>query len=210
MKKKERGSSDICVDLSNEILALRWNDNSVVTLLTNFLKHEPIHSAKRFDRKNKKYVKIDMPNPIFEYNRTMGGVDLFDNAINNYRIRIRGKKWYWPLFTNNLDAAMVNAWKLHCLFRKFENKNFMHQLEFRVFVAESLLQSATIPIKQATAVARVSTSSVSIRYDRVDHNVVRSERRARCRYCQNQTIFECSKCGINLHPKCFSDYHTMP
>lgn len=81
--------------------------------------HEPLKQARRYDRKAKRMCNIEMPYPIQEYNRTMGGVDLFDNAMNSYRIRIRGKKWYWPLFTNALDAAMVNAWKLHCLCRKF-------------------------------------------------------------------------------------------
>lgn len=31
-------------------------------------------------------------NLITEYNHRMGGVDFFDYAINNYRIRMRGKK----------------------------------------------------------------------------------------------------------------------
>lgn len=72
----------------------------------------PFSIQKRYERKKRKQVNIQMPNEIQEYNSTMGGVDLFDNATNNYRIRIRGKKWYWPLFTNALDAAMVNAWKI--------------------------------------------------------------------------------------------------
>lgn len=47
--------------------------------------------AKRYDRKQRKMVTIEQPHLVNEYNHLMGGVDLFDNAMNNYRIRIRGK-----------------------------------------------------------------------------------------------------------------------
>lgn len=67
--------------------------------------------ARRYDRKQRKMVAIEQPYLVNQYNKYMGGVDLFDNAMNNYRIRVRGKKWYWPLVTNAFDAAMVNAWK---------------------------------------------------------------------------------------------------
>ena len=39
----------------------------------------------------------------------MGGVDKLDWNIQKYRIRIRGKKWYFPIFTNAVDMALVNA-----------------------------------------------------------------------------------------------------
>ena len=32
-----------------------------------------------------------MPKIIYSYNRCMGGVDLFDQFVANYRIRIRSK-----------------------------------------------------------------------------------------------------------------------
>lgn len=76
----------------NEIVVVRWNDNSIVTVASNHLLPEPMHRVKRYDRKNEKIVTVQMPHPIYEYNQLMGGVDLFDNATNNYRIR--GKKWY--------------------------------------------------------------------------------------------------------------------
>lgn len=210
MKKNPRGSMDHCFDTNNEILAVQWNDNSVVTVLSNFVKHEPTQQAKRFDRKKKQMCSIPMPKTIYEYNCTMGGVDLFDNALNNYRIRMRGKKWYWPLFTNVIDAAMVNAWKLHCLCRKFENKQLMGQLEFRVFVSECLLRSSKVVVERAMSqncVDNEGKASNELRKDRVDHTVIRGSSRRRCRHCKSQTYFECNKCKVGLHPKCFVEYH---
>ncbi|XP_036336238.1 piggyBac transposable element-derived protein 3-like [Rhagoletis pomonella] len=105
MKKRPRGSSDFVFDRNSEVLVTRWNGNSVVTIMPNFLKHETLRHVKRYDRKGKKMITVRQPLLIHEYNHRMGGVDLFDNAMNNYRIKIRGKKWYWPLLTNAFDAA---------------------------------------------------------------------------------------------------------
>lgn len=122
MKKKERGSLDYTFNRNKEILMARWNDNSVVTVASNHEPIEPMHNVKRWDRTIKKMATIEMPQILKAYNYRMGGVDLFDNAMNNYRIRVRGKKWYWPLITNTFDAAMVNAWKLHCCLAKLADK----------------------------------------------------------------------------------------
>ena len=52
----------------------------------------------------------------------MGGVDSHDNAVANYRISVRSKKWWWALFTNLLGNMMVNAWKLNILASMEENR----------------------------------------------------------------------------------------
>lgn len=197
----DRGTYEQSFDTVNEVSAVRWNDNAVVTVLSNHLKQEPMHRAKRFDRKKMKMGTIEMPHPIHEYNRTMGGVDLFDNATNNYRIRIRGKKWYWPLITN---AAMVNAWKLHCFCRRYEKNTIMSQLDFRVFVAECMLQTS-MPMKDSQT--QGARNSDVVRLDGKDHIIEKNEKRIRCRQCKSQTWHKCSKCNIGLHAKCFTEYH---
>lgn len=89
------------------------------------------------------------------------------------RIQIRGKKWYWPLFTNALDAAIVNAWKLHCLLRKQEKQATMSQLNFRIFIIECMLRTENIERIRAPCTSVSSAISV-IRTDRIDHKIVRS------------------------------------
>ncbi|XP_055906065.1 piggyBac transposable element-derived protein 3-like [Eupeodes corollae] len=51
MKKQNRGTMDFAFDKENGIAAVRWNDNSIVTVLSNHLMDQPITQAKRFDRK---------------------------------------------------------------------------------------------------------------------------------------------------------------
>lgn len=211
MKKKNRGEMDYAFDTNNNILMVRWNDNSVVTVASNHEGILPMHNVKRFDRKKGKMVTVEMPQALAAYNSRMGGVDLFDNAMNNYRIAIRGKKWYWPLVTNGIDAAMVNAWKLHCFLQKFADKrshakksSAMSQIEFRVYVTESLLQQSK-PAKY-----REPVLLPSVRSDQVDHVIIRSDgNRVRCRGCKKHTFFVCAKCNVALHPKCFAEFHNI-
>lgn len=151
-------------------------------------------------------VTIDQPNLINEYNHRMGGVDLFDNAMNNYRIRVRGKKWYWPLITNAIDAAMVNAWKLHVLCRKYDGGAALSQLDFRVEVAEAIITK--LPKKTPSGKKAKSSSELGQRMDRIGHDVMRFELLSRCRQCGLKTKYGCSKCVVHVHSKdCFVDYH---
>ena len=43
----------------------------------------------------------------------MGGIDLLERFISQYRPTIQGKKWYWPLFFNFVQMITVAVWRLH-------------------------------------------------------------------------------------------------
>lgn len=55
LAKESKGSFDFRFDRINKVLAVRWHDNSVVTVVTNFGTLEPIIHVKRYNRKEKKY-----------------------------------------------------------------------------------------------------------------------------------------------------------
>ena len=110
-----------------QIFVVRWFDNAVVTVDSNCGFLVPLNQAKRWDRTARKAVFIPQPNLIREYNQGMGGVDLHDKGVANYRIRTRGKTWWWPLFINSLDMAAVNAWK----FFQLTNGDRASQLDFK-------------------------------------------------------------------------------
>ncbi|GFR80203.1 PiggyBac transposable element-derived protein 3 [Elysia marginata] len=65
-------------------------------------------------RKRKK-VQIDQPSIVQAYNNYMGGVDRLDQNVGAYRIAIRSKKWWWPLFAFLPDATVNNAWLLYSM-----------------------------------------------------------------------------------------------
>lgn len=69
-----------------------------------------------------------MSQPLKKYNVHMGGVDLFDQSVSQYRNRIRSKKWWWLLFTWGIVAALVNGWKLY--------RSLGHDIPFLQFTHE--------------------------------------------------------------------------
>ena len=63
-------------------------------------------------------MEVPCPALVKEYNAGMGGVDLLDSSVANYRVSWRKKKWWWPLFAWSLSVQAVNAWRLRQRFTK--------------------------------------------------------------------------------------------
>ena len=68
MKKTNRGNYDYRSD--GQVLLVRWNDNSVVTVASNHLGVTPVHSVKR-RVKGVKETKVPQPDLIRKYNEGM-------------------------------------------------------------------------------------------------------------------------------------------
>ena len=102
LKRRGRGSFDYRYD--GLVYVAKWNDNSIVHVCSNYSTHEPVHKCKR----RVKGATLDVPPPhlMSAYNKGMGGVDLLDRLSASYRPSIRGKIWYWPLFTNVLNVSL--------------------------------------------------------------------------------------------------------
>ena len=136
MKKKERGTYDYRFDKQNEVFLVKWHDNSLVTMGTNFQSFLPLESAKRWCNKENKEIHIPQHQLVMQYNQYMGGVDHLDWLIQKFRTGIRSKKWYFSLFTNCIDTVMVNAWILSNII----NDEPSTLLDFRRSVARYYLQ----------------------------------------------------------------------
>lgn len=212
-KNLHKGDTDYKFDKTNDILMLRWQDNSEVTLATNFQGIEPIHNVKRWDKKNKQFQTRTQADVIWKYNQSMGGVDLHDNAVANYRISIRGKKWWNSLFCNGLDAAAVNAWKLHCFIKKNAGLKPMSQIDFKIQITEALL----LANEEEDEKHEMNNESDDNRLPNLsskEHIIVKGKARLRCKNkCgnskdgSNKTTFMCQRCNVYLHTKCFEDFH---
>lgn len=204
ISKMQRGSYSSAYDKSTGISLVRWNDNSVVTLISNYDNVQPLNTTKRYNRKEKKMENISQPAVILEYNKFMGGVDLHDNAIANYRTRILGKKWWWPLFSNAIDSTIVNAWKIF----NIVHEKKMSQLDFKSYIAYRLLKIQCQDGKESTS--RVPSSTpFELRTDKVGHIITQEDRKARrrCRVCHSATIYMCKKCNVHIHANCFEAFH---
>lgn len=199
-KKKDRGSYDTKLDPNHNIVAVRWKDNSNVTLLSNQFGANPVQKASRYSAKDKAKINIPQPNVISLYNRNMGGVDQMDNNISNYRISMRGKKWYMPIILWLFDVAMNNAWHVarSCGLS-------LDNLSFRREVVNALLAKyGTAPLRSGPTSTRSYPLPARIN---ASHIILTDLPRRRCVVCKNKTIKGCSTCEVALHDKCFAIYH---
>ena len=65
----------------------------------------------------------------------MGGVDLVDRALSDYRPEIHGKNWFWSLIVNAINLLCVFTWRIY----KIANDKEVPQRDFRDEVVGILL-----------------------------------------------------------------------
>ena len=123
------------------IMVLRWFDNKSVHILSTYIGLFPLEKAKRWDRKKKDYIKVQMPHAIAEYNKFMRGVDLCDMFLELYRIYFKSKKWYMRIFFYVLDLATINGWLLYRRTLNKKSKQHMSLCDFKLDIATGLLSS---------------------------------------------------------------------
>lgn len=70
---------------------------------------DPLYLTKRFSRSYRKNISIGQTDVIKNYNTNMCGVDLADELVSTYRSKIRGKKWWWPIFKHFFDLTISNV-----------------------------------------------------------------------------------------------------
>ena len=112
-KKKERGTIEYIKNKDDGIILTRWTDGNAITIASNVHGVGPISNVQRYSRVEKKIITVKRPNAVAEYNKYMGGTDQMDKNVNGRRIGIRGKKWWWPIFTWSIDVAIQNSWLLY-------------------------------------------------------------------------------------------------
>ena len=61
-----------------------WNDNGLVSALSNAHANFPYTQVKRWNSSQQNYIKINWPNCITECNKHMGGVDSLDGHVTAY------------------------------------------------------------------------------------------------------------------------------
>lgn len=113
--KKDRGFSVEYVANMDGIYVSNviWKENKVVKLLSSFAGELPKAQVRRYGKANKKYINIERPHVVGEYNRHMGGVDLIDSIMGRYKILTRSNRWQIRMFYHLLDLTMANSWLLY-------------------------------------------------------------------------------------------------
>lgn len=187
MAKEGRGSSDACVDANSNISIVRWLDNGLVQLISNYVGDDDGTKARRWSTKKKEFVEISRPFIVEEYNKHMGGVDLCDMLMALYRIKLRSTKYYMHIVYYYISLSVVNGWLLyrrHCMQNNLTAKDHMSLLNFQSAVSNALmlvgkqinskrgrpLNTTTPPPKEPKSHA-IPTPQNDVRCDGVGHSV---------------------------------------
>jgi len=117
LKKKRPGTMSF--KGHKDVLIVKWNDSSIVTVASNCRGITQTCKAEKIGTVDGKRVKIQVecPSVIQKYNKYMGGVNWFDENFDHFRVGLRGKKWWSPIFAFGIDVACQNAWHLIKKFR---------------------------------------------------------------------------------------------
>lgn len=210
--KKERGLHSTQFDSVNQLMMVKWNDNSMVHIATNFSSVQPFVDVNRYCSKSKQRVKIKQPQMISEYNKYMGGVDHMDWLASHYAIAIRGKKWYFPLITRAIQMALVNSWKM---FKLANADNQISLLNFTREVAVTFMKKThgnpSILSRQRAHADRFAAQPGpgDGRYDNRGHFMQTRDKQRRCQGvgCTKKPLSFCVKCNVTLCKSCFEGYH---
>lgn len=231
LKKKGRGSFDSVVEANSGITIVRWFDNKMVQLLSNYITDKAGNDARRWNKKTKEYITIKRPQMVEIYNAKMGGVDLCDMLLSCYRIRRRSNKYYFHIVYYLLGISITNGWllyKRHELQRGQPKRQISSLVEFQLSIAKSLaLSNKPMPTlkRGRPSLDRIENPSskrgrkpateeptLDIRKDKVDHFPEYNEKQGRCKLCKKgYTFISCTKCKtmlcITKNRNCFKEYH---
>lgn len=125
------------------VVITKWLDNKPIHIASNFRESPNINAVKRWDKSLKKFINVSQPDVIGLYNKSMGGVDLFDQLISYYRTFIKSKKWTLRVFSHFLDFAVTASWieyRKDLQNLKYKEKDIMDLLHYRLYVAQALLK----------------------------------------------------------------------
>ena len=143
-----------------------------------------------------------MSKPFEDYNKHMGGVDLFDQFVSIQRVRNKSKKWWRPFFAWAVNTSVANASKLFCTVQK---KKF-GMLEFKREVIMTILASFRRN-KPAKLLAFLRNVVSNMKLDTQNHIFVKgTSKYCCCKHCGGRSIYLCQKCNVALHPDCFKDF----
>ena len=106
---KKTKCSEVKFRRDENMVATLWKDKRPVAILSTNAEPKMGETERRAPGGKK---KMAVPVPILAYNRSMGGVDLFDQFASYYPVGRPALKWWrylcWWLF----QVAMVNAFLL--------------------------------------------------------------------------------------------------
>ncbi|XP_063050427.1 piggyBac transposable element-derived protein 4-like [Engraulis encrasicolus] len=210
------------------LLFVKWKDARDVAMCSTIHKAWGGQTAQRRikDKDSGKWLahQVPVPEPITEYNKFMGGVDLSDALIKYYSVTQKTMRWYMKLFLHFLDIAVVNSFILYkemALARG--EKNPPKQKAFREDLCRQLADYGKLLAPESepplAALPHRAEDKKLLRCFPVptvetlcpDPTWKSTKGRRKCVLCKKQTIYKCRSCDVALclivDRLCFTAWH---
>ncbi|KAM3864714.1 piggyBac transposable element-derived protein 3-like [Diretmus argenteus] len=196
------------VTSDDEILALMWKHNKVVTLLSTDMGVEPM-SVYRYCSDTKKKEQVSFPAVIKSYNANMGGIDKSGMLVHLYRTPLKSKKWYMWLFAYAIDISLTNAWLIYRRDCKALAVDGLPLKHFRIQVFKDASSTKPVTSRPRRSAAGSPTPPLLM-------SPTWNTKRQTCKYCSKKGDIKrsnviCLVCKVHLCIKpghnCFVKYH---
>ena len=210
LEKKECGYYSYAFDGSMSLHCVKWRYNSVVTLLSNCSGSFPLDSVERFSKAKKKKISVPRPQMIKLYNNAMGGVDLIDAAVVTYRIKFKGKKWWWAHFTNTLGVIVGAAWRIFRVTNQDKDQSLLYFLRFLVQSYLHVDKISAAPTPHYWKTKRKVDDNIRLAGRGHWPNTIESQRRCQFPSCKSKvrTVYETCDMALCIKDAHFKLYHT--
>ena len=214
-KKAKRSDMRFHRTASN-VLCQQWKDKRTVTAISTRHCATDFIMVRRSVKEGNVIREINTKKPrlVEDYNKYMGGVDVFDQYAASYRLLRKTKKFWKTLFYDLIEIAVINSFIAFQFFRKqhpelvsLRPPNSYSDRQFRLNLVQQLadIHDKTAPMNtrgpgaQTTTAAAPTTACV--------HIPQVSRARKNCHVCQvrhqreQKTSIFCSTCKNRLgHP----------
>ncbi len=67
---------------NKEFIVIRWNDNRIVSVVSNMAINMEYNHFTRWSRKDGEWARVDLPFHFHRYNQTMSAVDRLDQNVD--------------------------------------------------------------------------------------------------------------------------------
>ena len=163
-----------------------------------------MEKVQRWSAKEKKFVLVDRPH-VKLYNTTMGGVYQLDSGVATYRTKVKGKKWWWPHFTNCIHVLLVGTWKVWRTTHPLEKDQT--ELSLLRFIVSRYLSLPNVRlIDHGSTVTNVNDA---VRLNQQFHPLAQGRNQRRCAIpsCKSRPRTVCEVCDVALCVP--GDHYTM-
>jgi len=217
----------------DNVLCLLWQDSNLILALSTIHSATDVidHLRKRPEKRSTNagiVLKVfgDSPKkklaiPVFidDYSHHMNGVDVANQKRSSYSTHKTTHCNWFPILYWLLDAAIVNAYHIQCVYYKQQQKPnpIASQLDFREKLYMKFFAFAAFAKQDGLPISRLDST--------LNHKRIQLKKRRVCMWCQykrrlnqenqskqtNHSTSGCSACGevpLCLKTTCWVDFHS--